>query len=48
MTECPPFPKTIHLIVMLPETLLDGKRGVFLVATRAFQILILEPDPFEF
>ena len=48
MTEYPPFPKVIHLIVMLPETLLDGKRGVFLIATRAYQILIFELDRFEF
>ena len=48
MTECPPFPKIIHLIIMVPQRLLDGERGVFLIATRAFQILIFELDRFEF
>lgn len=39
---CLPFPKVIHQIIMLPQTLLNSKRRVLFIATRAFQVLVLE------
>lgn len=43
-----PFPKTVHHIIMLPETFLNDKRGFFLITTRALQVLVGEASRFKF
>lgn len=48
MMDYSPFPKTIHLIVMLPETLLDRQSHFLLITARSLQILILCLDRFDF